>query len=327
MNLATLGKLKDPAVLDSQVKRMLADPKSKALVDNFADQWLYLRNLKNINPDFETFPDFDDNLRQAMRHETDLFFTNIIHEDHSVLDLLNANYTFINERLAHHYGIPNIYGTDFRRVTLTDDRRRGLLGQASILTITSYATRTSPVQRGKWILTNLIGMPPDPPPPGVPELKAHADAGKVTSLRERMEEHRKNPACAGCHKVMDPIGFSLENFDAVGQWRTSDEGAKIDPAGVMFNGSKIDGPIALREILMAKPDIFVGVLTEKLMIYALGRGLQYYDMPTVRAIVRDAGHNDYRFSSIVLGIVKSTPFEMKVKGTDGENRTVTAGLQ
>jgi len=327
LNLASLGKLKDPAVLDGQVKRMLADPKSKALVDNFADQWLYLRNLKNINPDFETFPDFDDNLRQAMRKETDLFFGNIIREDHSILDLLNANYTFINERLAHHYGIPNIYGTDFRRVTLTDDRRRGLLGQASILTITSYATRTSPVQRGKWILTNLIGMPPDPPPPNVPELKAHADAGKVTSLRERMEEHRKNPACAGCHKVMDPIGFSLENFDAVGQWRTSDEGAKIDPAGVMFNGAKIDGPVAVRQILMAKPEIFAGVFAEKLMTYGLGRGLQYYDMPTVRAIIRDAGHNDYRFSSIVLGIVKSTPFQMKVKGTEGENRTVTASVQ
>jgi len=327
LNLAALGKLKDPAVLDAQMKRMLADPKSKALVDNFADQWLYLRNLKNINPDFETFPDFDDNLRQAMRKETDLFFGNIIHEDHSILDLLNANYTFINERLAHHYGIPNIYGTDFRRVAITDDRRRGLLGQASILTITSYATRTSPVQRGKWILTNLIGMPPDPPPPNVPELKAHAEAGKVTSLRERMEEHRKNPACAGCHKVMDPIGFSLENFDAVGQWRTDDEGAKIDPAGVMFNGAKIDGPVALRQILMAKPEIFAGVFAEKLMTYGLGRGLQYYDMPTVRAIIRDAGHSDYRFSSIVLGIVKSTPFQMKVKGTEGENRTVTASVQ
>jgi len=183
------------------------------------------------------------------------------------------------------------------------------------------------VQRGKWILTNLIGMPPDPPPPNVPELKAHAEAGKVTSLRERMEEHRKNPACAGCHKVMDPIGFSLENFDAVGQWRTSDEGAKIDPAGVMFNGAKIDGPVAVRQILMAKPEIFAGVFAEKLMTYGLGRGLQYYDMPTVRAIIRDAGHSDYRFSSIVLGIVKSTPFQMKVKGTEGENRTVTASVQ
>jgi hypothetical protein len=327
LNVAALGKLKDPAVLDAQVKRMLADPKSKALVDNFADQWLYLRNLKNINPDFETFPDFDDNLRQAMKQETDLFFSDIIHQDHSILDLLNANYTFINERLAHHYGIPNIYGTDFRRVAITDDRRRGLLGQASILTITSYATRTSPVQRGKWILTNLIGMPPDPPPPNVPALKEHSDAGKPTSLRERMEEHRKNPACTSCHKLMDPIGFSLENFDAVGQWRTTDEGAKIDPSGVMFNGAKIDGPVALRQVLMAKPEIFAEVFAEKLMIYALGRGVQYYDMPTVRAMVRDAARNDYRFSSIVLGIVKSTPFEMKMKGADGENAAVTAGLQ
>ena len=183
------------------------------------------------------------------------------------------------------------------------------------------------MQRGKWILTNLIGMPPDPPPPNVPALKEHADAGKLTSLRERMEEHRKNPACAGCHKVMDPIGFSLENFDAVGQWRTTDEGAKIDPAGVMFNGAKIDGPVSLREILMAKPEIFASVFTEKLMIYGLGRGVQYYDMPAVRAIVREAGRNDYRLSSIVLGIVKSTPFQMKVKGTDGENRTVTASIQ
>ncbi len=327
LNLAALGKLKDPTVLEAQVKRMLADPKSKALVDNFADQWLYLRNLKNINPDFETFPDFDDNLRQAMRHETDLFFSNIIREDHSIFDLLNANYTFIDERLARHYGIPNVYGTDFRRVPITDERRRGLLGQASILTITSYATRTSPVQRGKWILTNLIGMPPDPPPPNVPALKEHSDPGKVTSLRERMEEHRKNPACAGCHKLMDPIGFSLENFDAIGQWRTTDEGAKIDPAGVMFNGAKIDGPVSLRQILMAKPEIFASVFTEKLMIYGLGRGVQYYDMPAVRAIVRDAARNDYRFSSIVLGIVKSTPFQMKVKGTDGEDRTATASVR
>jgi len=207
-------------------------------------------------------------------------------------------------------------------VPVTDERRRGLLGQASILTITSYATRTSPVQRGKWILTNLIGMPPDPPPPNVPALKEHADPGTHTSLRERLEEHRKNPACAGCHKLMDPIGFSLENFDAIGQWRTDDEGAKIDPAGVMFNGAKIDGPVSLRQILMAKPEIFASVFTEKLMIYALGRGVQYYDMPAVRAIVRDAAHNDYRLSSIVLGIVKSTPFQMKVKGTEGS--TVTA---
>lgn len=327
LNLATLGKLHEPAVLDAQVKRMLADPKSKALVDNFADQWLYLRNLKNINPDFETFPDFDDNLRQAMKQETDLFLDNIIREDRSIMDLIDANYTFINERLARHYGIPNIYGSDFRRVTLTDDRRRGLLGQASILTVTSLPTRTSPVNRGKWILTNLIGMPPNPPPPNVPALKEHSDPGKITSLRQRMEEHRQNEPCRSCHKLMDPIGFSLENFDAVGQWRSTDEGAKIDPSGVMFNGAKIDGPESLREILMAKPQIFASVFTEKLMTYGLGRGVQYYDMPAIRAIVRQAGKNDYRLSAIVLGIVQSTPFQMKEKSRDAGNRTVTASLR
>jgi len=327
LNLASLGKLHEPAVLEAQVNRMLADPRSKALVDNFADQWLYLRNLKNINPDFETFPDFDDNLRQAMKQETDLFIDNIIREDRSVMDLIDANYTFINERLARHYGIPNIYGSDFRRVTLTDDRRRGLLGQASILTVTSLPTRTSPVDRGKWILTNLIGMPPNPPPPNVPALKEHSDPGQLTSLRQRMEEHRKNEPCRSCHKLMDPIGFSLENFDAVGQWRTTDEGAKIDPAGVMFNGAKIDGPESLREILMAKPQIFASVFTEKLLTYGLGRGVQYYDMPAIRAIVREAGKNDYRLSSIVLGIVKSTPFQMKEKSREAENRTVTASLR
>jgi hypothetical protein len=327
LNLAALGKLHEPAVLEAQVKRMLADPKSKALVDNFADQWLYLRNLKNINPDFETFPDFDDNLRQAMKKETDLFIASIIRDDRSIMDLIDANYTFINERLARHYGIPNIYGSDFRRVTLTDDRRRGLLGQASILTVTSLPTRTSPVDRGKWILTNLIGMPPNPPPPNVPALKEHSDPGKLTSLRQRMEEHRQNEPCKSCHKLMDPIGFSLENFDAVGQWRTTDEGAKIDPAGVMFNGAKIDGPESLREILMAKPEIFAGVFTEKLMTYALGRGVQYYDMPAIRNILREAGKDDYRVSAIVLGIVKSVPFEMKEKAPEGESRAVSASIR
>jgi hypothetical protein len=327
LNLATLGKLHEPAVLEAQVKRMLADPKSKALVDNFADQWLYLRNLKNINPDFETFPDFDDNLRQAMKQETDLFIDNIIREDRSIMDLIDANYTFINERLARHYGIPNVYGSDFRRVTLTDENRRGLLGQASILTVTSLPTRTSPVNRGKWILTNLIGMPPNPPPPNVPALKEHSDPGQLTSLRQRMEQHRQNEPCKSCHKLMDPIGFSLENFDAVGQWRNTDEGAKIDPSGVMFNGAKVDGPESLRDILMAKPQIFAGVFTEKLMTYGLGRGVQYYDMPAVRNIVREAGKNDYRLSSIVLGIVKSTPFQMKEKSREAENRTVTASLR
>ncbi len=302
LNLATLGKLKDPAVLDGQVKRMLADPKAKALVDNFADQWLYLRNLKNINPDFETFPDFDDNLRQAMRHETDLFFGNIIREDRSIVDLLNANYTFLNERLARHYGIPNIYGTDFRRVTLTDTAAFWPAGASQhsdhhFLCDAHFASAArqmdsdeSDRHAARSAATQRSGVE-----------GACRSRATLTSLRERMEEHRKNPSCAGCHKLMDPIGFSLENFDAVGQWRTTDEGAKIDPAGVMFNGAKVDGPVALREILMAKPEIFASVFTEKLMIYALGRGVQYYDMPAVRAIVRDAGRNDYRLSSIVIG--------------------------
>ncbi|HUI80898.1 MAG TPA: DUF1592 domain-containing protein [Bryobacteraceae bacterium] len=328
ISLASQGKLKDPTVLQNQVRRMLADPKSKALVDNFAGQWLYLRNLKNINPDFETFPDFDDNLRQAMKKETDLFFTSIIREDRSVMDLLNADYTFINERLARHYGIPNIYGTDFRRVTLTDENRRGLLGQASILTVTSLPTRTSPVQRGKWILTNILGIPPTPPPPNVPALKEHSDAGMPTSLRERMEAHRANPTCAGCHKIMDPIGFSLENFDAVGQWRTSDEGARIDPAGTLYNGAKVDGPSSLRKMLNSHPEVFTGVLTEKMLTYALGRGVQYYDMPAIREVLRNAASTNYRFSSIVLGIVKSVPFQMKEKNPpDAEEHTVTASTR
>jgi hypothetical protein len=313
LNLASEGKLKDPAVLDQQIKRMLADKRSETLVTNFADQWLYLRNLKNIQPDFQTFPDFDDNLRQAMRRETELFFGSIIAENRSVLDLLNADYTFVNERLARHYGIPNVYGTDFRRVAITDERRRGLLGQGSILTVTSMPNRTSPVLRGKWILTNLLGNPPNPPPPNVPALKENETGAKKLSLRERMEQHRQNQPCKGCHQSMDPLGFSLENFDAVGQWRISDDGSQIDPAGTVFNGAKVDGPVALRNMLTANPYVFAKVMTEKLMTYALGRGVEYSDMPTVRAILRDASQDNYRFSSIVLGIAKSAPFEMKEK--------------
>jgi len=313
LTVASQGKLKDPAVLEQQVRRMLADKRSETLVTNFADQWLYLRNLKNIQPDFQTFPDYDDNLRQAMKRETELFFGSIISENRNVLDLLNADYTFVNERLARHYGIPNIYGTDFRRVTLTDPARFGLLGQGSILTVTSMPNRTSPVLRGKWILTNLLGNPPNPPPPGVPALKDNEAGAAKLSLRERMEAHRANPACAGCHRVMDPLGFSLENFDAVGQWRTNDDGSRIDPSGTLFNGAQVDGPVALRNMLTSNPGVFAKVLTEKLMTYALGRGVEYSDMPTVREILRDASRDDYRFASIVLGIVKSTPFEMKEK--------------
>jgi len=313
LTVATQGKLKDPAVLEQQVRRMLADPKSEALVTNFADQWLYLRNLKNIQPDFQNFPDFDDNLRQAMRRETELLFGSIISENRSVMDLLNADYTFVNERLARHYGIPNIYGTDFRRVTISDAARRGLLGQGSILTVTSMPNRTSPVLRGKWILTNILGNPPNPPPPNVPLLKENEAGAKKLSLRERMEAHRADPNCAGCHKVMDPLGFSLENFDAVGQWRNTDDGSKIDPSGTLFNGAKVDGPVELRAMLTSNPEIFSSVMTEKLMTYALGRGVEYTDMPTIRAILRDAARDNYRFSSIVLGIVKSTPFDSKIK--------------
>ncbi len=313
LKVASEGKLKDPATLEQQVRRMLADKRSETLVTNFADQWLYLRNLKNIQPDFQTFPDFDDNLRQAMKRETELFFGSIISEDRSVLDLINADYTFVNERLARHYGIPNIYGTDFRRVTITDPARRGLLGQGSILTVTSMPNRTSPVLRGKWILTNLLGNPPTPPPPGVPALKDNEAGAKKVSLRERMELHRANPPCAGCHQVMDPLGFSLENFDAVGRWRSTDDGSRIDPSGTLFNGTKIDGPVALRNALASRPGIFAGVLTERLMTYALGRGVETSDMPAIRRILADAARNDYRFSSIVLGIVRSTPFEMKQK--------------
>ncbi len=312
LKLASDGKLHQHAVLKQQVMRMLADSRADALVDNFAEQWLFLRNLKNSSPDPQIFPDFDDNLRQAMREETKLFFQSIVREDRSVMDLLNADYTFVNERLARHYGIPNVYGSQFRRVSLASEDRRGLLGQGSILTVTSYPNRTSPVQRGKWILTNLLGIPPTPPPPNVPPLKENGD-GKPLSLRERMEQHRADPVCAGCHKVMDPIGFALENFDGVGQWRTVDDGSPIDPSGTLYNGAKVGGPVDLRQMLAGNQNVFAGVMTEKLLTYALGRGLEYYDMPAVRKIVHDASEHDLRMSSLVLGVVESVPFEMKIK--------------
>jgi len=311
LTLAAQGKLKDPAVLEQQVRRMLADGRSRSLIANFAEQWLHLRNLKNSGPDLQAFPDFDDNLRQAMKEETTLFFDSIMREDRSVVDLLNADYTFVNERLARHYGIPNVYGSEFRRVKVPSEARRGLLGQGSILTVTSYPNRTSPVERGKWILTNLLGVPPQPPPPNVPPLQESSADGKVLSLRERMEQHRANPVCAGCHRLMDPIGFALENFDGVGHWRTNEDGAKIDPSGTLFNGATLDGAAGLRQALAAQPVVFVGVMTEKMLTYAVGRGIEYYDMPAVRKVVQDARNKDFRFSSIVLGIVRSTPFQMK----------------
>jgi hypothetical protein len=312
LDAAIHGKLRTPAVLERQVRRMLADTRSSSLVTNFADQWLYLRNLDSVHPDMRAFPDFDDNLRQAFREETELFFESVMREDRSILDLIQANYTFLNERLAKHYGIPNVYGSRFRRVTFgPQDMRGGLLRQGSILTVTSYATRTSPVIRGKWILSNILGVPPPPPPGAVPTLKEGAAAGNATSMRERMAEHRANPACAGCHKLMDPVGFTLENYDAVGRWRTAEDGKPIDASGGLPDGSKFEGAAGLQRAILSRPEVFAGVFTEKLLTYALGRGVESYDAPAVRGVVRGAQAKDYRFSSFLLGIVSSTPFQMR----------------
>jgi hypothetical protein len=312
LEAAIRGKLKAPAVLEQQVRRMLADARSRALVSNFAEQWLYLRNLASATPDMRLFPDFDDNLRQAFRQETELFFESIMREDRNVLDLLRANYTFVNERLAKHYGIPNVYGSRFRRITFGEDSvRGGLLRQGSVLTVTSYATRTSPVIRGKWILANILGAPPPPPLPAVPALKENSGGGKTLSMRERMAEHRDNPACSGCHQLMDPVGFSLENYDAVGRWRTAEGGAPIDASGGLPGGSKFEGVSGLQRALLSRPEIFLTTFTEKLLTYALGRGVEYYDAPAVREVVRQARTKDFRFSSFILGIVSSTPFQMR----------------
>jgi len=311
LDLADAGRLSDPAVLEGQVRRMLADERSLALVENFAGQWLHLRNVRSVQPNSDEFPDFDDNLRQAFRRETELLFDSIIREDRSILDLLRADYTFVNERLARHYGIPDVYGSRFRRVPVTDEARRGLLGQGSILAVTSHAERTSPVLRGKWVLENLLGLPVPPPPPDVPELKGNQAGEAPKTLREQMAEHRANPVCASCHKVMDPVGFALENFDAVGAWRTEEPGGPIDASGQLADGAAIDGVVGLREAILARPDVFAGTLTEKLMIYALGRGVQPADMPVVREVVRTAAADDYRLSTIVQGIVRSMPFTMR----------------
>jgi hypothetical protein len=270
-----------------------------------------LRNLGLVRPDPESFPEFDNALRECFRRETDLFVESILHEDRSVLDLLDANYTFLNERLARHYGIPNVYGDAFRRVTLTDSQRGGILGQGAILTVTSYPNRTSPVLRGKWILENLLGSPPPPPPPGIPELKAHGQDGRLLTARQQMELHRANPTCASCHTLMDPMGFSLENFDGVGKWRTKDAGMPIDASGVLPDGTKFVGPAGLKKVLLEHRDEFLDTLTEKLLTYALGRGLEYYDKPAVRAITREAARDDYRVSALITSIVQSTPFTMR----------------
>jgi hypothetical protein len=311
-DLAVRGQLKTAAVLESQVRRMLADPRATALVTNFASQWLHLRNMRGVAPDAVAFPEFDDNLREAFQRETELFLDSQIREDRPVVDLLTAKYSFLNERLARHYGVPQVYGSHFRRVELASPARTGLLGHGSILTVTSYATRTSPVVRGKWLLENILGAPPPPPPPDVPALPENGESEKVLSVRERMEQHRKNPVCSSCHARMDPLGFALENFDAIGKWReVGEDMTEIDASGVLPDGTKFDGPQELRGLLLGRRDDFVRTVADKLLTYAVGRGLDHADRPIVRRIVREAVPAGYTWSSIVLGIVRSTPFQMR----------------
>ena len=315
LEVAEAGGLEDPAVVEAQVRRMLADPRSEALARNFAGQWLRLRNISGALPSDVLFPDFGESLRQDFVRETELFFDSILREGRSVIDLLTADHTFLNERLARHYGIPGVYGSDFRRVSLTDGNRRGLLGQGSILTVTSYPDRTSPVGRGKWVLENVLGTPPPPPPPNVPELEPAEDTGRVLAMRERMEQHRENPVCASCHRVMDPLGLALENFDAIGRWRGHmPGGSAIDASGTMPDGTGFDGPAELRGLLVRDREQFATVVTEKLLIYALGRGIEYYDPPAVRQIVRGSAADDYGLASLVVGVVRSTPFRMRLAG-------------
>ena len=321
LHLAVAGRLRAPAVLDAQVRRMIADPRADALMTNFTGQWLQLRNLDKVTPDVLLYPDFDDNVRQSFRKETELFFASIVRENRSLLTLLDADYTFVNERLARHYGIPGVYGSRFRRVPVTDPNRQGLLGQGSLLAMTSVANRTSPVLRGKYIISNLLNTPPLPPPAVVPDLAESAHKDRPSTVREQLERHRANPVCASCHRNIDPVGFALENFDAVGQWRNETrEGLAIDTAGLLADGTKVDGPTALRKALLSRPDVFAGTVTEKLLIYALGRGLEPVDMPIVRSVVKNAAAQNYAMQSIVLGIVRSVPFQMRTTTRSGANR-------
>jgi hypothetical protein len=311
LSTAEAGRLRQPNTLMRQVQRMLADPKSQALVTNFAGQWLHIRNLRSATPDKNDFPNFDHTLLQAFERELELFVGSVMRENRSVLDLLTADYTFVNERLALHYGIPNIYGSHFRRISGLDETRRGLLGKGGILLLTSHADRTSPVVRGKWILDNLVGSPPPPPPPEVPALPEAQQGARPLTMRARMEQHRANPVCASCHKVMDPLGLALENFDAVGAWRTEDSGETVDATGELSDGTRIDGVTGLREALLKRPDVLATTVAEKLLTYALGRGLEPEDMPAVRAVVRQAERDGYRFTSLIEGVVNSTPFQMR----------------
>ena len=312
LEAAIAGKLSEPPVLEDQVRRMLADPRSRTLVTNFAAQWLHLRNLRAVTPDENRYPEWDDNLREALRRETELFLESQLVRDRSVTELLDAGYTFVNERLARHYGIPHVYGNRFRRVDLDDERRRGLLGQGSVLTVTSYATRTSPVLRGKWLLENILGTKVPPPPANVPELPEHGEAARPASLRQRMEQHSRNPACSSCHRLMDPLGFALENFDAIGRWRDrSQDGVPINSLATLPDGTAIHGPADLRSVILNRRREFIETLTGKLLTYAVGRGVEHYDMPAIREIMREAAPSNYRWSALILGIVKSRPFRMK----------------
>ncbi len=316
LDAAAGNQLGQPAVIERQVRRMLGDPRAQSLAKNFGGQWLHLRNLAAFVPTRDDFPEFDDALRQAMRTETEMLLDSLRLENRSVLDLLRADYTFANERLARHYGMRGVYGSHFRRVPVTDPARFGLLGHASVLAVTSYPNRTSPVVRGKWILENIMGTPPPPPPPGAANVLADNAPGKLDSVRARLAAHRASPQCASCHRVMDPLGFALENFDAVGAWRTDDQGSPIDASDTLVDGTTVNGPVELRQALLRQPEMFVTALTEKLLIYALGRGLDHHDMPAVRAIVRGAASDDYRFGAIVLGIVRSVPFQMREGSSD-----------
>jgi hypothetical protein len=315
LTLAEQGKLKSPMVLQQQIRRLLDDPRSQAFIKNFGGQWLHLRNLETATPDPEIFPGFDDNLRVAFSRETELFFESILRENRSVTDLLDADYTYLNQRLAEHYGIRGVYGPQFRRVALTAEQRAtrgGLLGQGSILTVTSYPNRTSVVQRGKWILENLLGSPPPPPPPDVPDLKPKSSDGRLLSMREQLDVHRANAVCASCHARMDPIGFALENFDGVGKWRTKDAGLPIDTTGKLPNGKVFTGAPELKKILLTDHrDEFITTVTEKLLTYALGRGLEGYDAPAVRDIIRASAKDNHRLPALITAIVNSKPFQMR----------------
>jgi hypothetical protein len=308
--IAERGELHEPTVLERQTRRLLADPRAISLASNFAGQWLYLRNLDSFTPDLRLFPDFDDNLRQALRQETELFFAHIVREDRSVLEMLRADYTFLNERLAKHYGVPGVHGSQFRRVSAAEYGRGGVLRHGSVLAVTSYATRTSPVLRGKWVLENILGTPPPPPLPDVPALDNVVAAN--LSVRERLLQHRASSTCASCHNLIDPPGFAMENYDAVGRWRFLEEGNPVDASGGLPDGSQFTGIAALEDGLLQRPELFAGTLTEKLLTFSLGRGLEHYDAPAVRRIVREARADDYKFSSIIVGITRSTPFTMRL---------------